>query len=277
MSASSFLNERGFEMRFGFLGLTVAVAAILAFTPVASAQARQQTGANQTATTKDQPFDAHDLSGVWWRHGKSGSTLSRNDVPPMTPWGQARYAENKPGIGRADRVVALGNDPMMLCDPVGFPRIMFYDAYPSEIVQVPGRVFEFFDYFYAHRTIWTDGRELPKDPDPTWYGVSVGKWEGDTFVVATVGFNDRTWVDDDGHPHSQDMRVEERYRRVDHDTIELNMTITDPKAYTKPWVGETKTWKLDSKMELREDICVPSDEAKYKEEMRVPAATGPGK
>lgn len=195
----------------------------------------------------------------------------------MTPWAQAGYAANKPGIGRADRIVPLGNDPVMQCDPIGFPRVMFYDAYPTEIIQIPGRIIEFFDYFYVHRTIWMDGRELPKDPDPTWYGVSVGKWEGDTLVVETVGFNDRTWIDDDGHPHSDGMRVEERYRRIDHDNMELNMTIIDPKAYTQPWVGETKTWKLDPKLELREDVCVPSDEEKYKEEMRVPAATPPGK
>ena len=258
-------------MRFGFLALMVAIIGSFAFTPSAGAQGRQQAVAAQPA--KDQPFDPHDLSGVWWRRGKSGSTLSRDNVPPMTPWAEGKYAANKPGIGRADRVVPMGNDPMMQCDPVGFPRVMFYDAYPTEIVQVPGRVFEFFDYFYTHRTLWTDGRELPKDPDPTWYGVSVGKWEGDTFVVETAGFNDRTWIDDDGHPHSDEMRVEERYRRVNHDTIELNMIITDPKAYTKPWVGETKTWRLDPKFELREDVCVPSDEAKYKEEMRVPATT----
>jgi hypothetical protein len=262
-------------MRLGFLALALAIASTLAFTPAVGAQDRQQAGA--AATAKGQAFDPHDLSGAWWRHGKSGSTLSRNNVPPMTPWAQARYTANKPGIGRAERVVPLGNDPAMQCDPIGFPRVMFYDAYPTEIIQLPGRIIEFFDYFYVHRTIWTDGREIPKDPDPTWYGVSVGKWEGDTLVVETVGFNDRTWIDDDGHPHSEDMRVEERYRRVDHDNIELNMTITDPKSYTQPWVGETKTWKLDPKLELREDLCVPSDEEKYKEEMRVPAATPPGK
>jgi hypothetical protein len=259
-------------MRLGFAVLALAVVSTLAFTPAVRSQATQQKGA-----ASNQPFDPHDLSGAWWHHGKSGSTLSRNNVPPMTAWAQAGYAANKPGIGRADRIVPLGNDPVMQCDPIGFPRVMFYDAYPTEIIQVPGRIIEFFDYFYVHRTIWMDGRELPKDPDPTWYGVSVGKWEGDTLVVETVGFNDRTWIDDDGHPHSEDMRVEERYRRIDHDNMELNMTIIDPKAYTQPWVGETKTWKLDPKLELREDVCVPSDEEKYKEEMRVPAATPPGK
>src|SRR5689334_56155 len=108
-------------MRFGFLALALAMLSTLASAPVVRAQARQQAA----AATKDAPFDAHDLSGVWFRHGKSGSTLSRNNVPPMTPWAQARYAANKPGIGRAERIGPLGNDPMMLCDPVGFPRIMF--------------------------------------------------------------------------------------------------------------------------------------------------------
>src|SRR5487761_673647 len=118
-------------MRFGFLALALAIVSTLAFAPAARAQALQQTG----AATKDQAFDPHDLSGAWGRHGKSGSTLSRNNVPPMTPWAQARYAANKPGIGRADRVVPLGNDPVMQCDPIGFPRVMFYDAYPTEIIQ----------------------------------------------------------------------------------------------------------------------------------------------
>jgi hypothetical protein len=92
-------------------------------------------------------------------------------------------------------------------------------------------------------------------------------------VVETIGFNDRSWVDNDGHPHSDEMKLEERFQRVDHDTIQASMTLTDPKAYTAPWVGMRSTWTLTSKIDMREDLCVPSDEEKYKEEMRVPAAT----
>jgi len=210
-------------------------------------------------------------------HQKAQDSLS-NDPPPMTPWAQARYDAAIPGLGGgAARNKPLGNNPMMICDPIGFPQIMFHVAYPVEVVQVPGRMFEFFDFFYVHRVIWTDGRELPKDPDPTWYGYSVGKWEGDTFIVDTIGLNDSTWLDAGGHPHSEDMRVEERYQRVDHDTIEVNLTLTDPKAYMKPWVSETKTWTLAPKTEIREDICAPSDEERYKKEIRVPAATLPNK
>jgi hypothetical protein len=162
---------------------------------------------------------------------------------------------------------------MMMCDPVGYPRIAFYNAYPMEFLQTKDRLVEFFDYFYVHRTIYLDGRPVPADPDPTWYGYSVGHWDGNTLVVETNGFNDRSWVDNDGHPHSDEMKLEERFQRVDHDTIQATMTLTDPKAYTAPWVGMKATWTLTTKLAMREDVCVPSDEEKYKEEMRVPAAT----
>lgn len=91
-------------------------------------------------------------------------------------------------------------------------------------------------------------------------------------VVESNGFDERAWLDADGHPHSEEMTLEEHFRRVDHDTIELTMTLTDPKAYTKPWVAETKTLVLDPQMELQEDVCVPSDEQKYRELIREPAA-----
>jgi len=193
-------------------------------------------------------------------------------VPPMTAWAQERYKAAKPGLGGSGRAQPLGNDPMMNCDPMGFPRIMFWTNYPIEIIHIPGRTLMFFDWFYTYRTIWTDGRQLPNDPDPKWYGYSTGKWEGDTFVVQTSGFDDRTWLDADGHPHSEDMKLEERYRRVDRNTIELTMTLTDPQAYTKPWIGDKMTLtRADSKQEMREDVCVPSEEQKYKDLIRNPA------
>jgi len=189
--------------------------------------------------------------------------------PEMTAWAQARYDAAKPGLG--PRAQPLGNDPMMACDPVGFPRIAHGGAYPMEFVQTKDRLIEFFDYFYVHRTIWLDGRKLPDDPEPTWYGYSVGHWEGNTLIVETMGFNDRSWLDTDGHPHSEQMRVEERFQRVDHDTIQTTMTVTDPVAYKTPWVTGV-TWKLTPSQKMREDLCAPSDEAQYKEEMREPAA-----
>jgi len=90
--------------------------------------------------------------------------------------------------------------------------------------------------------------------------------------VETSGFNDQSWLDNDGHPHSDEMRIEERFQRVDHDTIESTLTLIDPKSYTAPWVSDKKTWKLQANGKMREDVCAPSDEETYKKDMREPAA-----
>jgi len=252
--------------------IKVAVVAMLLLPFTAGAQSREVPDSQ-----KDQPFDRHNLSGIWWGHLVRGNrnSLTAAAPPPMTAWAEQRHAAAKPGLGPRGR--PLGNDPMMICDPMGYPRILFWNNYPYEIIQLPDRMIMFFDWFYTYRTIWTDGRPLPADPDPSWYGYSVGKWDGDTFVVQSNGFDDRTWLDADGHPHSDEMRLEERYHRTDHNTIELTMTLTDPMAYTKPWVGDKFTFKLaDGKTEMREDVCVPSVEAKYKETIREPAGGAAG-
>jgi hypothetical protein len=230
--------------------------------------ARKGRGSRGPSPTANLPFDAHDFSGVWMGRGPF-NTLS-GTPPPMTAWAKARYDAAKPGIG--PRAQPLGNDPIMGCDPIGYPRIAFYNAYPMEFVQTKDRLIELFDFFYVHRTIYLDGRPLPADPEPTWYGYSVGRWEGNTLVVESNGFNDESWLDNDGHPHSEEMTLEERFQRVDHDTIEARMTLTDPKAYTAPWVSDVTRWTLSPNQKMREDICAPSDEQKYRDEMRVPAA-----
>jgi hypothetical protein len=222
---------------------------------------RRRGEANAPSPTANLPYDPHDFSGVWMGRGGAFNTLSK-DPPPMTAWGQARYDAAKPGIG--PRAQPLGNDPIMGCDPIGYPRIAFYNAYPMEFVQTKDRLIEFFDFFYTYRTIYLDGRKLPDDPEPTWYGYSVGHWDGNALVVETTGFNDQSWLDNDGHPHSN--------QRVDHDTIESTVTLTDPKAYTMPWVSDKKIWKMTPKQEMREDVCAPSDEETYRKDMREPAA-----
>jgi cyclase len=223
-------------------------------------------------TTSNLPFSSRDLTGIWWEHQQSQFSLSEN-APPMTPWAQAKYDAAKPGLG--PRGKPLGNDPIMECNPVGYPRILFWNAYPIQFVQTPKEIFMFFDFFNAYRTIWTDGRKLNPDSDPRFYGNSVGHWEGDTLVVESNNFDSRAWLDADAHPISPEMTLEERFHRVDHNTIELTITLTDPKAYTKVWVGEPKTLTLaDPKTEMREDLCAPADEAQYKDLVREPAGTG---
>ena len=147
---------------------------------------------------------------------------------------------------------------------------------PFEIVQIPGRVFMFFEEQHIWRTIWTDGRALPKDPDPSWLGYSVGHWEGDALVVDTIGFNGKLWADPFGDPRSEQMHLTERYRRLDHDTLEQQIIIDDPKSYTKVWVNPPKRHKLEANWEIAEWFCVPGEEVTYDEAVRKPAGVAPG-
>ena len=147
-----------------FASVSVLVA-VLAFSSASHAQGGRAAAPSPTANL---PFDPHDLSGIW-RFG--GNFFSNNNAPQMTPAGKAKYDANIPGLGGVEgRNKPLGNDPMMICDPLGFPRVLSFGAYPMEMVQLPGRIIQFFDFFYTHRTIWTDGRKLPEDPEPAWYG-----------------------------------------------------------------------------------------------------------
>jgi hypothetical protein len=262
-------------MRERFIGSIVVLVTVLAFSSVMPAQTAPQSRTPKVQTAA--PARAHDLSGVWLikqeyldsaRLGVYGAPM--RGVPPMTAWARARYAGAKPGSVAGTG--AEDNDPALHCDPPGMPRII--GAGPFEIIQIPGRILILFEDFYTRRTIWTDGRDLPKDPDPTWYGYSVGRWEGDTLVVDTVGFDDRSWLNGGGYPHSDAMHVVERFRRPDHDTLELSMTIDDPKAYTKPWVSNApRVFKLKPKYELLEAPCVPEDEESFLKSVREPAAT----
>jgi hypothetical protein len=246
-------------------------ACVLVVLLVLSSVSLAQTRAPAPSPTKNLPFEPHDLSGIWRFRG--ANVFNSKEAPPMTPWAQAKYDAAVPGLGGAGgRSKPLGNDPIMMCDPIGYPRVLAFGLYPTEIVQLPNRIMQFFDFFYTHRTIWTDGRKLPEDPEPTWYGYSVGHWDGDTFVVESKGFNGRPWLDNDGHPYSEDAKLEERYKRVDHDTINITMTLTDPMAYTKPWVSGTVSLVWSPKEVMREDVCAPSDEKKYLDEVREPAA-----
>ena len=189
--------------------------------------------------------------------------------PPLTPWGQAKFDAAKPVAGPRAVPGEEGN-PSLSCLPDSPPRLLIL-PHPFEIVQTPGRTFIFFEEYHAWRMIWTDGRPLPKDPDPTWLGYSAGHWEGDTFVVDTIGFNDKTWVDGFGNPRSEQMHLTARSRRLNHDTLEMQIIMNDPKAYTKPWVSPPKLHKLEPTWEIAEWFCVPSEHEAYDNAVRKPA------
>ena len=245
--------------------LALVVIAPLYFTAVAMAQ---QASPQQASSA---PAPKRDLSGLWHYQGYGGSEPIAPDsmIPPMTPWAKKLFDAEIPGYG--PRRAPGGNDPILRCDPIGFPRIMFLNT-PFEFVQVPGRVIQFFEHEHEYRTIWTDGRALPKDPNPTWYGYAIGHWEGDdTLVVESAGYNDKTWLGSSGYPHSEEMRVTERYRRLDRDTIAYDITVTDPKSYTAPIVGPHRTMKLRPQDELIEEICVHSEEQSFTERIAEPA------
>jgi hypothetical protein len=149
------------------------------------------------------------------------------------------------------------DDPEVNCLPTGVPRIA---PYPWRIVQVPayGRATHLYFLFegniHSYRQIFMDGREHPEDLDPTWYGHSIGHWEGDTLVVDTVGFNDRFWFDFRGHPHTEQLRTIERYTRTSLGTLENTTTIIDPGAYAKPFTIKF-TATLRPGWDLMEYIC----------------------
>jgi hypothetical protein len=188
-----------------------------------------------------------------------------------TPAGLEALKANKPsGPGVRQVPASLANDPMDQCDPIGFPRMELYELRTIQLLQNANQVIYLNQYFGNFRVIWTDGRELPKDPDPRWNGYSVGKWVDDyTFVVETTGLNARSWLDHAGRPHSEDLRVEERFHRVDHDNMELSVTIYDPKIYSEPWVGLNKMplHLQPADYDMPEFLCSPIDFAEYKKQV----------
>jgi hypothetical protein len=196
----------------------------------------------------------------------------------MTPWGQEQFRTRK---NHSDYSEAESNDPMKFCDPLGFPRDMLYQTRGLGFFQMPDRMIQLSQFNRVWREIWTDGRELPKDvggtsadaADPRWYGYSVGHWDGDyTFVVDSLGSDERSWLDQAGHPHSIDMRVQERYTRLDHNTLEVTITIDDPKTYTKPFTITRSQFKWIPNQQVREELCVPSVMADYLKTIAEPAS-----
>jgi len=265
-------------MRIPFICWIGALGAAAAFSPAFSPIAHAQSSQQQAAVSAPAALaPKRDLIGVWQYRG-SGSAepiAADKDMPTMTPWAKAQFDAEKPGYG--SRAVPDGNDPILQCDPIGFPRIMFMPT-PFEFVQAPGRVLQFFEREHEWRTIWTDGRKLPDDADPTWFGYAIGHWEADnTLVVESAGFNDKTWLGSAGYPHTEDMRVTERYQRVDRDTILYNITVNDPKAYAKPVVGPQRTMKLKPNAQIEELVCVWSEENSFAKRIREPAAATPAK
>jgi hypothetical protein len=201
--------------------------------------------------------DGHvDLSGIWLRvrppapdafRGFTGLEVFQPPgfVFPYTPWADAIFAERQARMG--------AGRPSERCLPHGIPDAMLPES-PFKIVQHPGLTLILYEEFARFRQVFVDGRPLPDDPNPAWLGYSIGRWEGETFVVETRGFNDLTWLDDAGRPHSEQLRTTERFTRRDFGHMEMALTIDDPKAYTKPW-SVTIPFSVMTDTELIESVC----------------------
>ena len=188
-----------------------------------------------------------DFSGIWRAPDPKylDNLESAGAVISMLPWAAKLYAERVANEGR-DR-------PSGRCLP---HSVTDFDAHfmPKKVVQTPGLLVMLFESYHSYREIFTDGRPLPQQRDPAWFGYSVGKWDGDTLVVETVGLNEKTWLDDAGHPHSDALRITERFSRRDFGHMEVKVTVDDPKTYSKPWTAIIP-WTYFPDTELLDWVC----------------------
>jgi len=200
-----------------------------------------------------------DLSGIWLRApGVSAPTENRAGLPgrmehfmprgsqiPLRPEAAALYRQRSENLGKGR--------PSERCLPHGIPDAMLYGG-PMKIVQNRRLTLILFEEFNHFRQLFADGRTFPDDPQPAWFGYSIGRWDGDAFVVDSTGFNDQTWMDDSGLPHSDALRTTERFRRRDFGHLDLQITFDDVKTFTMPW-SVNLTFNLLPDTELIESIC----------------------
>jgi hypothetical protein len=184
-----------------------------------------------------------DLSGYW-----AGGSSSDTGTPEFEDWvvtlSRKRLADD------------LKDMPSARCLPVGIVQ-QLGNGTPQRFVQSPGLLVTFPE-MQLPRQIFLDGRSHPSDPNPTWLGHSVGRWEQDTLVVDSIGFNDKTWLDLNGHPHTEMMHLVERYRRPDLGHLELELTVEDPGALKKPWIMN-RIYDLNPNDDIMENVCTENE------------------
>jgi len=205
---------------------------------------------NMTAPTPRTSDGKPDLSGLWLRISPKYSRNIAADLKPddIQPWARALVEQRREDLGRDYmnvKCVPLGPGYATSADSTG--------AEMMKIVQTPDLIL-ILNPDLTYRQIHLDGRTLESAPNPTWMGYSVGHWEGDTLVVESNGFNDRTWLDHDGHPHTEGMRTTERYRRRNVGNLDLEVTLSDPAAYAKPWTVTVRA-ELAPDTEVIEWVC----------------------
>jgi hypothetical protein len=275
------------------LGLTLAFSA--QNTPPAPVKYPQERPVYDSDRPNEKPLPPpkHDISGTWEPAEGPIAGIQADGAqlmpasgkpehePPFTALGRAAYLKNKPSVGNNMVLSALTNDPVKGgvtgtgCDPVGFPRLALYNYRTHRIIQTPDSIVILYTFNKKWRAIRTDLPDVPYEvEEPLWFGYSVGKWVDDTtFVAHAFGFDERTWLDAAGRPHSDALRVEERYQRTDREHMLVTIVIDDPKMYTKPWTALRMPFRRQSpKLEIHEMECVPSETLKYNQLFANPAA-----
>ena len=235
-----------------FLELTI-VFLVLVCSANLSAQDAKQGKKTDGPPKKTDSSMTRDLSGVWMRDAPPATALQywtyelNQEEPPMTAWGETQFKAAKSSFGAHEYPLEETNDPVLRgCFPPGVPRVYMH-PFPFQFIQTAGEIVMLFEVDSLRREIYIDAQHDPSLV-PLWMGNSVGHWEADTLIVDTNNFNDRTWIDRIGHPHSDQLHVIERFRRTAHDHLVDDITIDDPKAYTKPWTAhlefKLRSWKL---------------------------------
>ncbi len=241
-------------MESSFSLLAVCAALLCAYTPASGQTPAGKTDAPRARPRRDRaptgpaPRTADgkpDLSGVWGTDRPLvvdiAGALPKGETLPLQPWAAKLTKER-----------LSKDDPEANCLPTGVPRLA---PYPMKYVQLPNLFIILFEgNIHSYRQIFLNRTEHPKDANPTWYGDSIGHWEGDTLVVDTTGFNDKSWFDFAGHPHTEKLHTIERFRRTDFGHIEYKVTIDDPGAYTRPFTL-TAHFPLQVNGEIMEYIC----------------------
>lgn len=231
-----------------------------------------QAPAGTTVQDSERQFDPHDLSGVWRVATGSRSELlfrSPSPEPPLTAWGREHLFAN--GITHGPHPHPSGQFPGQNCDPISVPaQFAYLRFYPMENIQLPDRIHQVFELHREWRDIWI-GKQHPADLSPSYMGDSVGKWEGNSLVVDTTGYNGKDFVTEDvDHPMSDQFHLVERYTRASYNTLKIEMTFYDPKYWgDTPWTSFTRTLKLQTD-KLQEWICVPEVDAEFNKKIMKP-------
>ncbi len=250
-------------------------------TPAAPATSAQAVSAQNKGGSSKIP----DLSGAWTRdgsHGGFGSSLSLSDPGmkkrgheddiPYQPWAREKTLAQVTSTG-PDAQFEKSTNPQMWCEPVGVPGVYGWPA-KTKFAQTPDAVYIVYEYGVSYRIVRFNSKH-PDDPDPQWWGDSIGWYEdGDTLVIDTIGFNDRTWLDEAAHVHTEKLHLTERYKRIDDKTMRLDMTIDDPGAYTKPW-STFKYFTIDNSGSWYQWACTVREVEGFTDRMAKPATSEP--